>query len=320
MVKTGRRQPHPAVTRAPARALRVRLPPSPLRPRTGAPCGRGELGGHVGLPNRRRGFDALRPFAVRRPFAASDAHPGSSAGQSAALRMRKSQVRILVGVRARRRGGAGLFPRTTRTAVVRRRCPAWFGTGDTAFDPRASDAPRAFAAGAARRHRGLGIRGPRLESWTGGRCPFVQLAGRRALDAETEVRTLDGQPPRRGPLAQSRRAAGFYPAGSGFESLAAHFRPRGPTDTTPASEAGNAGSTPAGGTTASVRFGRCPRARFGNQRSLISPANVARHHGARPARCTTVVARPAKPWTSGFDSRAGLGRPAVRQSVRVELH
>jgi hypothetical protein len=30
--------------------------------RRGSFCGRGELGGHDGLPNRRRGFDALRPL------------------------------------------------------------------------------------------------------------------------------------------------------------------------------------------------------------------------------------------------------------------
>lgn len=77
------------------------------------------------MPSGRSRSGALAP----------DAHLGSSVGQSAALRMRRPQVQVLAGVRARRRGGAGAF-RRMRGAVA---TPAGSGPGDTAFDPRASD-------------------------------------------------------------------------------------------------------------------------------------------------------------------------------------
>jgi hypothetical protein len=118
----------------------------------GSWCGRGELGGHVGLPNRSSGLDARRPLvwsAARwsngrtpgfhpgrhgfdsrtRYDAANDAwHPPgvrprhalvAQQEQSAPLRTARSRVRVLAGVRAGHRVGthAHVAPRS-RCRVV----------------------------------------------------------------------------------------------------------------------------------------------------------------------------------------------------------
>lgn len=227
--------------------------------------------------------------------AVPDAHPCSSVGQSAALRMRRSQVRILAGVRARRRGGAGAFRRGPHPDARGTGDPAWFGTRSHRVRPA-----------------GIRLRQPSLPVGVTGSIvdfgsaspgsnpgPGADARSSNGQDAEAEVRTLDGQQPR---LLSGRWLNRALPGGFGVRIPGGPLRPRGPTDTTPASEAGNAGSTPAGGTIAA-------RPDDGRSRRGRSLACARWSNSRRPSR----QRRPGRAGGRGRDIAVRLG--VAKQTV-----
>ena len=103
--------------------------------------------------------------------------------------------------------------------------------------------------------------------------------------------------------SSSGRAADSYSAGTGFESLAAHHALVVQRNTTPASEAGNAGSTPAEGTL----FAHSPEAQ-----QAAHPTVTREVPGSRPGGGVSAASRNS-PWT------ATRGRP-VQVPAGGQLH
>lgn len=123
---------------------------------------------------------------------------------------------------------------------------------------------------------------------------LVQRYGSPVFTRETRVRLPDALPGRR---AGARAILARSPRWVRHPRLPPWPMPK---ETRPRAVApGEAGASPAGHS----------RARFGNRRGLMSPANVVRHHGARRHTtdpCHDGHEAACKAAVTGFDSRAGL--------------